>query len=639
MNAVISGRAGVALIVHGDQLFSLDVDEPDELIPRRHDEYHLLIGEGADLEFLEDCDPTAVRQRLELAVWREEALDVSLLLLDPSHSDEVRAQAAEELDECLAATRTLDSLEAILYAAPLPEMADLPGALHCAQYQGQSVLPFLRRLDAEQPSIRAVRQAWDALPQQLFGGAYECRDAMTICLRSGLFRDLARAVANGDSPALPVLQALNVRPELGRFRDALTRWAGILTVQSSGASAADSISTQKQDLHASEVPSVAVDSFLRKPNVLKVNVNAPAVISLSGKSPRRVSGQTLTWLHISDLQFKADGSEVRQNDWAGDKVKESFIADLPKLLGEEDLSPDFVFLTGDVAFSGDDKEYDIALMFLEQLHACLPEPDAPIMVVPGNHDVYRPLVERYQREETAALAFLTSYQATMEYLKSHNYEDDRARVFRRLENFQTFAARCGRFGQPLLNRYGSFITIQAIKGVNVGIAGLNSAWRSSSDADRGRLVLGVPQIDDAVEGLQEAQIRLALVHHPPETDWYILDDMRYQRKTFPYFDFVLRGHEHDPHVQASFFAGREYCHISAGALYAAEHYEKAFNVVRLDLETGAGLVFCWRLSSRTFQWLKDVEIYREGKHFFQVPEKLTARLNKVVTTRATDSVG
>ncbi len=153
------------------------------------------------------------------------------------------------------------------------------------------------------------------------------------------------------------------------------------------------------------------------------------------------------------------------------------------------------------------------------------------------------------------------------------------------------------------------------------------------------MVLGVPQIDDAVTKLQEAHIRLALVHHPPETDWYLQPDLLYQRRSFPNFDFVLRGHEHDPNVQASFFAGREYCHISAGALYATESYDKAFNVVRLDLETGAGLVYYWRLASTTFQWVKHVEIYRDGKHFFQVPEKLTARLNKEVTTGVTDSVG
>jgi hypothetical protein len=146
MNAVISGRAGVALLLQGDQLYSMHLDTRDKVIPRRSGEYHLLMGEGTDLEFLEEANPAAVRQRLEHAVTREEALDVSLLLLDGSLPEAIRIQAAADLEECLAAPGALDSLEAVFYAAPLPETADLPGALHCARSYEQSALPFLRRL-------------------------------------------------------------------------------------------------------------------------------------------------------------------------------------------------------------------------------------------------------------------------------------------------------------------------------------------------------------------------------------------------------------------------------------------------------------------------------------------------------------
>lgn len=240
MNAVISGRAGVALLLQGDRLFSLDLDKPEELIPRRPDEYHLLIGEGTDLEFLEEVDPAAVRQRLENAVCREEALDVSLLLLDGGLADAIRNQAAADLEECFEAPRALDSLEAVLYAAPLPETADLPGALRCAQNQEQSVRPFLRRLEAQQPAIRMVRQTWEALPERFFGGADERRDAMTICLRAGLFRDLARALAESGSPGSHVIQVLDRRPELDRFRKALTHWGKLLSVQGHDACPAES---------------------------------------------------------------------------------------------------------------------------------------------------------------------------------------------------------------------------------------------------------------------------------------------------------------------------------------------------------------------------------------------------------------
>src|SRR5262249_31301356 len=156
--------------------------------------------------------------------------------------------------------------------------------------------------------------------------------------------------------------------------------------------------------------------------------------------------------------------------------------------------------------------------------------------------------------------------------------------------------------------------------------GLNSAWRCSSNSDRGRLVIGVPQIDASVNQVEDSQLRVALVHHPPETDWYVLDDMRYQRQTFPNFDFVLRGHEHDPHVQLSFFAGREYCQVSAGALYSTDDFQKSFNVVQLDLETRTAWVFFWKLASGTLKWVKDVELYRNGFQFFQMPKKLVDRL-------------
>src|SRR6266481_1388886 len=100
MNAVVSGRAGVAVLLKGNQLFSLHFDEPDQLVSRQPEEYHYLIGEGSDLEYLEEVEPAAVRQQLEHAVRREEALEITLLLLDGELSDAIRTQAVADLEEC-----------------------------------------------------------------------------------------------------------------------------------------------------------------------------------------------------------------------------------------------------------------------------------------------------------------------------------------------------------------------------------------------------------------------------------------------------------------------------------------------------------------------------------------------------------
>lgn len=51
--------------------------------------------------------------------------------------------------------------------------------------------------------------------------------------------------------------------------------------------------------------------------------------------------------------------------------------------------PDFVFFTGDLAFSGTKAEYDLLRdRFLNPLRKALPD-GCPIFTVPGNHDVDR----------------------------------------------------------------------------------------------------------------------------------------------------------------------------------------------------------------------------------------------------------
>ena len=56
MNAVISGRAAVALMIDGKQLYSIHYDAPDERVERALEEWNLLLAGANDLEFVEACD-------------------------------------------------------------------------------------------------------------------------------------------------------------------------------------------------------------------------------------------------------------------------------------------------------------------------------------------------------------------------------------------------------------------------------------------------------------------------------------------------------------------------------------------------------------------------------------------------------
>ena len=124
MNAVVSGRAAVAMLIDGEQLYSIHYDGPENRVERAVEDWHLLLGGVNDLEYLDACNEHETRDRLEDAVDRTEALDLVLYLFDRSFSDEIRRTASLELEELLAYPEIVGYLESILYARPLDEAAD-----------------------------------------------------------------------------------------------------------------------------------------------------------------------------------------------------------------------------------------------------------------------------------------------------------------------------------------------------------------------------------------------------------------------------------------------------------------------------------------------------------------------------------
>ena len=91
----------------------------------------------------------------------------------------------------------------------------------------------------------------------------------------------------------------------------------------------------------------------------------------------------ISWLHLSDFHFKA------LERWERRKTLQALLRHVENLR-DNGLRPDFVFVTGDVAFSGQRKEYDQAVLFFAKLAETLElEPRERFFFVPGNHDVDR----------------------------------------------------------------------------------------------------------------------------------------------------------------------------------------------------------------------------------------------------------
>jgi 3',5'-cyclic AMP phosphodiesterase CpdA len=98
----------------------------------------------------------------------------------------------------------------------------------------------------------------------------------------------------------------------------------------------------------------------------------------------------ITILHMSDVHFKTKEKETtptfRQD------VTTKMIAAVQQHLDKHHAAPDVVAVTGDIAFSGKEYEYDNAKMFFKDLKAVLPS-KTDFLAVPGNHDVERDKVD------------------------------------------------------------------------------------------------------------------------------------------------------------------------------------------------------------------------------------------------------
>jgi hypothetical protein len=227
VDAMISGRAGVALIIEGGTIRFTRHDAKSIRLQLNPTEIALLLGSVRDWEFQSNVKPWEVTSRLAEMVDIEAGLDLSLVLLDPGMPSIIRERAAGELDMSLASPGVECGLQAVLFAKPLPASADLEGALRSADTQKATVTrTMLGELMRLQPEIRSVRGEWEKVPDSTFGGEQERRHCELQLVRSGVFRDLVLALhsrASVDDVLFASFQEPSVAP-LSNCRAILSSW-------------------------------------------------------------------------------------------------------------------------------------------------------------------------------------------------------------------------------------------------------------------------------------------------------------------------------------------------------------------------------------------------------------------------------
>ncbi|MCP3063622.1 metallophosphoesterase [Myxococcus sp. K38C18041901] len=250
----------------------------------------------------------------------------------------------------------------------------------------------------------------------------------------------------------------------------------------------------------------------------------------------------LTWMHVSDLHFRAGRGRDAANHVA---VTRELIADAA---AQRDVlgPPDLLIVTGDVAFAGQEEDYNLANKWLTKLLEVLRIAPSQMLVVPGNHDLDRTTVHRNFVMETLHSSLRSNTERLDDALSQPDALLQLATKFRHYVQFKGLKeqelplswvshVRCRSFDQPVV------------------AVGFNSALLSFDDSDAPEnLALGRVQLNSALDGVPKNALLLVLQHHPPE--WLIDGEVELQMLR-PRPHIILCGHTHKQALQASMSAG------------------------------------------------------------------------------------
>ncbi len=378
---------------------------------------------------------------------------------------------------------------------------------------------------------------------------------------------------------------------------------------------------QQRELFRNQTPWMWV---LAGPPELVVIVHDKAMHVLTGISVRRTirdepralvaaPSTPIRWFHLSDFHFQA------LERWDRRATLKALLRHAATLK-DRGLTPEFVFITGDVAWSGQRQEYEQAERFFTELAETLGlEPREHFFLVPGNHDVDRGAIGP---ADGSIIDGLESQEAIERVLG-----DPRTMGFlaRRLDAFYAFterflgAARGWRADRPWR------VDVREVAGVEVGILQLNSAWASGHREER--LLVGEAQARQALEEAGDAFLRIALVHHPIAD---LADVDRERLETLlgapGGVHFLLRGHLHRSRAITNRTPDGQLTELAAGAVYTHGGYPKRYFLTETDLASGQARVhfFGFSTEGRGF-WAPDTKAYegaRDGVWSFDLPREL-----------------
>jgi WD40 repeat protein/3',5'-cyclic AMP phosphodiesterase CpdA len=317
--------------------------------------------------------------------------------------------------------------------------------------------------------------------------------------------------------------------------------------------------------------------------------------------------QSINILHLSDLQFGRNHRFERLGLPPPDDQFDTLFARLKDDLGQlgtrNNLIPQLLIVTGDLAELGKAKEFDDALQLLENLERFLGLQRNRIVVIPGNHDINRKSCEAYfNRCEADDDEPVPPY-----WPKWEQYSSFFQKLYAGTADF-TFVP-----DQPW--------TLFPIPDLKVVIAGINSTMDDSHLEDTHYGHVGEGQLRWFAERLEpfraQGWFRIGAVHHnvqrnPTNDDGNLRDADDLERILGPRLNLVMHGHRHESKL-GWLAHNTPVISIGSAAITACARPDEVPNQYQMLQLSAAGIERATRrFDPQTKRWIADTSNSENG---------------------------
>lgn len=250
---------------------------------------------------------------------------------------------------------------------------------------------------------------------------------------------------------------------------------------------------------------------------------------------------TLTIAHVSDLHLDPKRLEDQL-------IVINALFDDIKAYRASGVTFDLVIFSGDLVQAGSDNScFTIARdRFLTPLMVACDLPTDRLVIVPGNHDIDTSKIEEDGNIYEEGLQHTLVTRDTLNsFIERTSSKPSPSFIFAlgRVYNYENLVRSIKR---PDAITSNEFVKTRKyiINGTIVGIAEISSCWRSTGKrTDKNRLLIGERVIDWSVRDLSDADIKIAVFHHPLE--WLAeFDASTVDGRIYGNFDIICTGHTH-----------------------------------------------------------------------------------------------